>query len=129
MNSTPSARRVLVVDDNVDSAESLTMLLTVMGSEARAAHTGEEAIRVVREFGPHAVFLDIGMPGMDGLEVAQRLRAEHTGLFLIAVTGYGEDEDRRQSKAAGFDEHLVKPIDPTALRSLLASLGGRGPAS
>src|SRR6476620_11668883 len=69
MNPSGSPHRVLVVDDNVDSAESLTMLLTAMGNEARAAYTGEDALKVVREFGPHAVLLDIGMPGMDGLEV------------------------------------------------------------
>ena len=129
MTKPSGPHRILVVDDNIDSAESLTMLLTVLGSDARSAHTGEEALRVVREFGPHAVFLDIGMPGMDGLEVAQRLRAEHTGLVLVAVTGYGRDEDRQQSRAAGFDVHLVKPVDPAALQTLLASLAGRHPPS
>jgi signal transduction histidine kinase len=122
------ARRVLVVDDNQDSAESLAALLEALGHEVHAAHDGRQALELAR-LAPDLVLLDIGMPGMSGHEVARRLRAD-TGLcdtVLIALTGYGTDEDRRASREAGFDGHLVKPIDFDALERILAAWPARRP--
>jgi CheY-like chemotaxis protein len=116
--------RVLVVDDNVDSAESMALLLSLDGHEVRTAFDGPGALARAAEFGPEAVLLDIGLPGMDGYEVARRMR-ELPGLenaLMIAITGYGQDDDRARSRAAGFDHHLVKPVDPEALSALLDSL-------
>ena len=113
--------RLLIVDDNRDSAESMAMLQELAGNETRIAHHGSEAIRIAAEFLPQAVLLDIGLPGMDGFEVARRLRAipSLADCFLIALTGYGSDEDRQRTQAAGFDEHLVKPADLNLLRRWL----------
>jgi PAS domain S-box-containing protein len=114
-------RRVLVIDDNRDSAESMSMLLRAWGHEAFVALEGEEGLALARTHRPEFVLLDIGLPGMDGYEVARRLRAlelEPTPV-LAAMTGYGRAEDRRESKAAGFDHHLVKPVDPDALAVLI----------
>ena len=113
------SRRVLVVDDNADSAESLAMILEIRGHETRMALDGPQAIAVARDFRPEVVMLDIGLPGMDGYEVARHLRAEHDGLLLIALTGYGQDEDRRRSQEAGFDHHLVKPVDFSVLQEVM----------
>jgi signal transduction histidine kinase/CheY-like chemotaxis protein len=114
--------RVLVVDDNVDAAESLTLLLRLRGHEVQKAHTGPEALRAAAEHRPEVVVLDIGLPGMDGYEVARRLRQEprFQETVLVAVTGYGKEDDRRRSEEAGFDHHLVKPVDPQALHQVLA---------
>jgi signal transduction histidine kinase len=123
------ARRVLVVDDNQDSAESLAALLEVLGHEVHAAHDGRQALELAGRLAPDLVLLDIGMPEMSGHEVARRLRAD-TGLrntVLIALTGYGTDEDRRASREAGFDGHLVKPIDFDALERILAMWPARRP--
>ena len=117
-------RRVLVVDDNQDAADSLALLLRLAGQDVRAAYDGPSALAHSQEFQPELVFLDIGMPGMDGYEVARRLR-RHPGLEnarLVALTGWGQEDDRRRSKEAGFDHHLVKPVEPTALEGLLAHL-------
>ena len=117
-----SARRVLVVDDNLDAVESLALLLRLQGHEVRTACDGPTALETAAAFRPEVVLLDIGLPQMDGYEVARRLR-EQVGLkeaLLVAVTGYGQEEDRRQSDAAGFDAHLVKPADPAVLLKLLA---------
>jgi signal transduction histidine kinase len=114
-------RRVLVVDDNTDSAESLDRLLGLQGHEVRTAHDGPTALRVAQMFGPEVVLLDIGLPQMDGYEVARQLR-EQIGLrqvVLVALTGYGQEEDRRKAAEAGFDAHLTKPADPAALHRLL----------
>src|SRR5262249_34854516 len=102
-------RRVLVVDDHWDGAESTAALLRIQGHEVRTAHDGPEALEAARAFRPQVVLLDIGLPGMDGYEVARRLRQEPEsgGVVLVAVTGYGRDEDRRAAAAAGFDHHLV----------------------
>ena len=118
-------RRVLVVDDNADSAESLSTLLTLSGHETRIAHDGHGALEQAEVFPPDVVFLDIGMPGMDGHETARRIRERAWGhdMVLVALTGWDQDEDRRRSKAAGFDVHLVKPADPGDVTALLASLG------
>jgi PAS domain S-box-containing protein len=118
------SRRVLVVDDNEDAAESLAMLLRLEGQEVRVAFNGPAALQVAREFRPQVAFLDIGMPGMDGYELARRMRSLPLlkGVVLVAQTGWGQEDDRRRSQQAGFHEHLVKPTDPAALRSLLVSL-------
>jgi signal transduction histidine kinase/CheY-like chemotaxis protein len=121
----PSRRRILVVDDHVDAAESLRMLLSLEGHDVRLAHDGRAALRVAEDFSPEVVLLDIGLPRMDGYEVARRLhqRPEMEKTLLIAMTGYGQDEDRRRSQEAGFNGHLVKPVDLDALRLALAHSG------
>ena len=114
-------RRILIVDDNKDSAESLTLLMRMLGHEVRMAHDGETALEIARQFSPDIVVLDIGLPRLSGLEVARRLRHD-LGLrdtLLIAMTGYGQEEDRRRSQGAGFNAHLVKPVDFGELRELL----------
>ena len=116
--------RILIVDDNRDAADSLRMVLEALGSEVRLANDGPEALAVYAAWSPAIVLMDIGMPGMDGYEVARRLRAAYpaAGTSLIALTGWGQEEDRRLAAAAGFDHHLVKPVEIAALRTLLASL-------
>ncbi len=118
--------RVLVVDDNVSSAQSLAMVLKLDGHDVEVSHDGRQALEAVRRFRPEVVLMDIGLPGMDGYEVARRLRQEQElerGIaLLVAVTGYAEDEARRRSREAGFDHHLVKPVDPDGVLALLASL-------
>jgi signal transduction histidine kinase/CheY-like chemotaxis protein len=115
-------RRVLVVDDNVDAAESLATLLRVDRHEVRTAHDGPTALEEAATFRPEVVLLDIGLPKMDGYEVARRLRGQDgfQKALLVALTGYGQEEDRRRAAAAGFDAYLVKPADPAALHDLLA---------
>jgi CheY-like chemotaxis protein len=116
-----SSLRVLIVDDNRDAADSLAMLLRIAGNEVRTAYDGPEALEVAQEFRPRVVLLDIGLPKMDGHEVAQRLRQEPWGrpMVLIAVTGWSDETDRAKSRAAGFDHHLVKPLDTAHLAQLL----------
>jgi PAS domain S-box-containing protein len=116
-----SARRVLVVDDNVDAATSLAKLLQLSGHEARVAHDGGSALAAARSFAPEVVFCDLGMPGMDGCEVARRLRADGTiaQATLVALTGWGGDADRRRSAEAGFDVHLTKPVELASLQDVL----------
>lgn len=126
--STPAAPgralRILVVDDSDDSAESLRVLLELLGHNVRTAHSGTAALECAREFRPEVAFLDIGMPGMSGHEVAQRIRQmpELKGIILVAQTGWGQEEDRRRSAAAGFDHHLVKPVDFAALQNVLSAV-------
>lgn len=116
-------KRVLVVDDNVDAADGLRMLLELMGMEARAAYDGAAGLAATAEFAPHLVFLDIGMPGMDGFEFARRVRAENTPCpTLVAVSGWGQQDDRRRSREAGIDAHLVKPVDLEELEQVLRSV-------
>jgi PAS domain S-box-containing protein len=127
----PPRRRILVVDDNVDAAASLAKVLTrLMGQEVRVAHDGLEALEAADEFRPEIVLLDIGMPGLDGYEVAERLRREpeFEGTLLVALTGWGQPEDQRRSQEVGFDRHLVKPVDPEALRELLAGTPAEDPS-
>jgi signal transduction histidine kinase/CheY-like chemotaxis protein len=114
---------ILIVDDNRDVADSTAVLLRAAGWRVHLAYDGEEAIRSARTFRPDAVLLDIGLPGVDGYEVAERIRAEpeNQATLIVAVSGYGQDEHRRLSKRAGFDYHVVKPIDPVVLTQLLAS--------
>jgi PAS domain S-box-containing protein len=122
-NTPVAARRILVVDDNADAAASLAMLLELDGHVTRIAHSGGAALVAASEFEPQLVFLDIGLPDISGYEVARRLR-ELPGLRvcprLVALTGWGSEEDRRQAEAAGFAAHLVKPVDPAALGAVIA---------
>ena len=113
--------RILVADDNVDTARGMVRLLKLLGNDARAVHDGRAAIEVARTFRPHFVLLDIGLPGLDGYQVAATLRGDelHRDVVIIAVSGYGQEEDRRRSLAAGFDHHLAKPVDFDSLISLL----------
>jgi PAS domain S-box-containing protein len=120
----PPGHRLLVVDDNEDAADSLAMLLRLEGHEVRLTYDGPAALEMAKGYRPDMVFLDIGMPGMDGYEVARRLR-QQAGLEnvrLAALTGWGQQEDRRRSAEAGFDHHLVKPVEPKDLQGLLAQL-------
>jgi two-component system CheB/CheR fusion protein len=116
-------RRILVVDDNADAADSITMLLQLDRHELRTVSDGPAGLAALRDFRPDVVLLDIGLPGMDGYEVARRMRAlpEGSGALLVAVTGYGREEDRRRAQEAGFDHHLLKPIDRAALAEILSS--------
>jgi signal transduction histidine kinase len=116
------ARRILIVDDSRDGGESLSVLLRVLGADVSLVHSGRAALQAVESFRPDVVLLDIGMPGMDGYEVARRIRANsvNRGIMLIALTGWGQDEDRQRSAAAGFNHHLVKPADIDQLRQLLS---------
>ncbi len=113
--------RILVVDDNVDAADSIAMLLSMEGHQTRTVNTARAALLAVPDFKPEVVLLDIGLPEMDGYEVARRLRAQigRHRMRLVAVTGYGQPADRRRAHAAGFDEHMVKPVEPTVLQDFL----------
>jgi CheY-like chemotaxis protein len=117
-------RRILVVDDNTDAAESLAALLAINGHETRLAHDGLRAVEEAAAFQPDVVFLDIGMPALDGHETARRIRQQPWGkhMVLVALTGWGQSEDRRRSREAGFDHHLVKPADPVVVTRLIAAL-------
>jgi CheY-like chemotaxis protein len=119
----PSAkRRVLVVDDHKDTAESLSLLLGLMGHETLTVHDGLKAVESVGSFHPDVVLLDIGLPKLNGYDAARRIREQHLGKtpLLIALSGWGREEDRRQSTLAGFDHHIVKPVDLACLEKLLA---------
>jgi two-component system CheB/CheR fusion protein len=117
----PARRRLLVVDDNVDAAESLALLLHMQGHEVRVVHDGPAALAAVQAETPDAIFLDIGMPGMDGYEVARRLRQNGTSknIYIVALTGWGQEEDHRRSRAASINSHFVKPVNPEAVELLL----------
>jgi CheY-like chemotaxis protein/anti-sigma regulatory factor (Ser/Thr protein kinase) len=121
--STGAARRVLVVDDMIDAAESLAHMLELQGHEVRVAYDGVAALDAADRFRPEIVFLDIGLPRVNGLEVARRLRARFgpQAMLIVATTGFGTQNDRRETTEAGFDHHLVKPIDPMVVRRLLAT--------
>lgn len=116
--------RVLVVDDNHDAAESMAVLLSILGSEVEVCHDGIEAVAAFQSFRPDAILLDIGLPRLDGHGAAEQIRALPGGstTILIALSGYGRDEDIQRSLQAGFDHHLVKPVAPDALIELLSSL-------
>jgi PAS domain S-box-containing protein len=120
------ARRVLIVDDNIDAASALKALLTSLGHETLVVHEGPQAIEATQAFRPDIVLLDIGLPGMDGYEVARRLAPfrQERPLRIIAVTGWGQEADRQRSKEAGFDVHLVKPVEPEVLARLLEERNG-----
>ena len=117
------SHRILVVDDNVDSAESLAKLLRMFGHDVRTAYDGAGALAEVSQMRPEAVLLDIGLPGMDGYEVARRLRLLPgcANTLLIALSGYADDDDLRRSQEAGFNHHLTKPVKFQTLQELLAS--------
>jgi CheY-like chemotaxis protein len=119
------ALRVLVVDDNRDAAETLSALLAIMGHTAPVAADGRQALRMIEGFRPHVVFLDIGMPGMSGYEVAQAVRSDpqFDDVRLVALTGWGGEADRARTREAGFDAHLTKPATVAAIESVLARFG------
>ena len=114
-------RRILLADDNVDFALSLGQLLQSRGHDVRIVHDGAEALEATKDFSPEIAFVDIGMPKVHGYEVARRLRAQPStaGCLLVAVTGWGQENDRRRAKEAGFDRHLVKPVDPSDIDAIL----------
>ena len=124
VSSNAPQRRILVVDDNSDAADSLAMLLRLEGHEVESAYSAQGALEAVKRMRPEAVFLDIGLPLMDGYEIARRLRADSAaeGVHLIALTGYGQHPDRERAREAGFGAHLVKPPDIEAVNQILASL-------
>ena len=119
--STRKGSRILVVDDSVDTAKGMARLLRLLGNEVQVVYDGPQAIDAARNHRFDFVLLDIGLPGMDGYQVAAKLRDEDfgKGAVIIAVSGYGQEEDRRRSQAAGFDHHLVKPVDFDSLVSLI----------
>jgi two-component system CheB/CheR fusion protein len=114
-------RRILVVEDNDDIAESLSAFLAMDGHTVSIAQDGAVALEMLRTFEPEIVLLDIGLPGMDGYQVARRMRAETSrkDLIIVAMSGYGEEQHRRKSLEAGCDDHLVKPVQPDTLRNFL----------
>lgn len=118
----PFPRRVLVIEDNLDAAESLRLVLELEGHEVAVAHSGEEALTRAAELAPEIVLCDLGLPaGMSGLDVARALRASHRGpMQLVALTGHAGAEVLREVRDAGFDKHVLKPIDPKALYKLVA---------
>ena len=128
--STPSAlsetsrHRILVADDNVDAADSLALMLRMMGHEVQTAHNGKQAVEAAESFRPGVILLDIGMPKLNGYEACRSIREQSWGndAFLIALTGWGQNEDKVRSQEAGFDYHLVKPVEPAALEKLLVEL-------
>jgi CheY-like chemotaxis protein len=117
-------KRVLVVDDNADAAQSLGSILTLLGAHVRVAQDGPEALEAFGAHDPSVVLLDIGMPGMDGYEVARTIRARFPERrpAIVALTGWGQEEDRRRAKEAGFDHHLIKPADLNMLQLLLITI-------
>lgn len=120
----PTRRRILVVDDNVDVAQSLAMMLEMMGNEVHMAHDGQQGVEAAAALRPELILLDIGMPKLNGYEACRRIRQEPwgQGIVLAALTGWGQDEDKRRSQEAGFDVHLVKPVKPSMLEIVLAQV-------
>lgn len=119
----PTALRVLVVDDHLEAADSLGILLELRGATVKVVHDGLAALEAIRNFKPHVALMDIAMPGLNGFEVAEQLKQE--GLMpqlLVAMTGWGHEENRRRTEAAGFHEHRVKPLDIEALIQRLADV-------
>ena len=122
-----STLRILIVDDNRDSADSLAMMLKVMGNETYTAYDGEEAVAAADKFRPEVILLDIGLPRLNGYEACRRIRTQENGkrVIIIAQTGWGQDTDRQRTHDSGFNHHMVKPVNSTALISLLAELSRR----
>ena len=116
--------RILVVDDNEDATVSLAMMLEIIGHEVYTAHDGETGVKLAKKWQPNIILMDLGMPRMNGYEAARHIRQETWGtrIILVALTGWGADDDRRKTQDAGFDRHLVKPVEPNALLQLLAEL-------
>jgi len=125
--SGPGEFAILIVDDNRDATDSMAMLLAMEGYDVRVAYDGPQALEAVRTARPDVMLLDLGLPGMDGFQVAQRVRADpdNSSIVIVAVSGYGQEEHRSRSAQAGFDHHLVKPIEPAVVSELLASLQSR----
>jgi CheY-like chemotaxis protein len=124
--TTRPRRRILVVDDNRDSATSMAMMLKLMGNDVRTAHDGMEAVAVAERFWPQVILMDVGMPHLNGLDAARRIREQSWGrsVVIIALTGWGQDGDKERSREAGCDGHLVKPVNLPDLEKLLAELTG-----
>jgi CheY-like chemotaxis protein len=120
--SKTTARRILVVDDNTDAASSLARLLEITGNKTQTAHDGLQALEAAEKFRPDVVLLDIGLPRLNGYDACRQIREQawSKGMVLVALTGWGQDEDRRKSEEAGFDYHLIKPVDYAVLMKLLA---------
>ena len=118
---------MLIVDDNVDAAETLVMMLQLLGQTTRQAHDGKAALEAAAQFMPQIVVMDIGLPGLSGYDVVRRMRGElgMRDAYIVALSGYGSEEDRRKSIEAGFDAHFVKPLDPSALPRILAAAACR----
>lgn len=112
---------MLVVDDNSDAAEAMSELIQELGHDTRTALDGPSTVRVAEEWNPDIIFLDIGLPGMDGYEVARVLRERHSRARLVALTGYGQESDRKRSEQAGFSDHLVKPPPLDRIESILSA--------
>jgi CheY-like chemotaxis protein len=110
------------VDDNVEAAESLARLLTLQGHDARTSTSGADAVAVARQYAPHIILMDLGMPGMDGFTASKLIRAQPGGdrIRIVALTGWGQESDRQRTQAAGLDGHLVKPVSAESLMSLLS---------
>lgn len=119
--------KVLVVDDNVDGAVTLSVILKHMGNSVRITHDGRSALAVGAEFVPDVILMDIGMPGMDGYETCERMRMEEwsANVKIVALTGWGQEEDKRKARRAGFDLHLVKPVDRSTLMEVIGSVRER----
>jgi len=122
---------VLVVDDNPDAAESIEMLLRLSGHETRVVIESDQVMATAAVFDPHVAILDIGLPGLSGYDLARKLRQEpeHAGVVLIALTGYGQMQDREKAVAAGFDHYFVKPVDPAELEAVIAVSKEKGRSS
>jgi DNA-binding response OmpR family regulator len=116
----------VVADDNRDAADSLERILRLFGHDVRVAYDGAAAVALAEDFRPRVAVLDITMPGTNGYDVARKLRARHSeGITLVALTGWGQESDRKRALEAGFDYHLTKPVDPEALNRLLAGVAGK----
>jgi CheY-like chemotaxis protein len=114
-------RRILVVDDNQDAANATAMLIAEIGGDARVAYDGDSALAMLHEYRPDVILLDIGMHGLDGYETCRRIRAAlGKGIVLVALTGFGQEQDKEKATRAGFNAHLTKPADEAALRGILA---------
>nr|WP_295924321.1 response regulator [uncultured Dyadobacter sp.] len=119
-----SSDRILVIDDNADAAQTLSMLLKLKGFQVHTRNSGQSGIEAAQELSPRAILLDLGMPGMDGYETCRLIRQQTWGqtVVVIALSGYGQQEDHQRTKEMGFDEHLVKPVDLNELTNLLTRL-------
>jgi CheY-like chemotaxis protein len=114
--------KVLIVDDNQDAADTLSGLIELLGCQVKATYDGSTALAALESFQPSMVLLDIGMPGMDGYEVAREIKSRHAPVVLVAVTGWAQEDDQRRTREAGFDHHLIKPVAFEALKALLSGL-------
>jgi CheY-like chemotaxis protein len=121
--------RILLADDNVDAATSLALMLQMMGHEVRTAHDGLEAVAAASEFRPDLILMDIGMPKLNGYDACRRIREQPGGkdVVMVALTGWGQDEDKRRSEEAGFNTHLIKPVEPATIENLLTELRSPDP--